>query len=64
MSVKAGEGMLVGTIRESFMWKAGFGLDLLKGGSKTREVGAAALTREHCHDVGKKQSVAGKPTSW
>lgn len=35
--------MLVGTVRESFMWKVGFELDLLKGGSKIQEVGAAAL---------------------
>lgn len=43
MSVETGEGMLVGTARESFMWKAGFELDLLKGGTKIREAEAAPL---------------------
>lgn len=43
LSIESGEGMLVGTIRESFVWKVGFELDLLKGGSKIREVGAAPL---------------------
>lgn len=30
---RAGEGMFVGSVRESFMWKVSFELDFLKGGS-------------------------------
>lgn len=37
MSFKAGEGELVGTVGESFMWEVRFELDLLKGGSSTWE---------------------------
>lgn len=43
MSLEAREGKLVGTVRESLLWKVGFELELSKGRSKKGEVEEAPL---------------------
>lgn len=64
MSVEAGEGMLVGTARESFTWKVGFELDLLKAGTKIWEAGAAPLGTGALSRWWEKQGVERKRPSW